>query len=51
MSYVENWRKRNNNIHYEETSAREGTNVEKSFINIAKFLLNEALTSDLPSSL
>ena len=51
LSYVEGWCRRNNNIPYEETSALEGTNVEKAFTNIAKFLLNQELTSNVPTHL
>ena len=39
LEYVEAWRKHNNNVPYEETSALDGTNVDQAFTSVAKHLL------------
>lgn len=46
LDYVKQWQKQNNNIHYEETSALNGKNVEVAFEKLARELLNQAMASE-----
>lgn len=43
LEAVDAWRAKNNDIEYEETSAIEGTNVDKAFEHVARHLLRTAL--------